>query len=159
MSYYVSIDPGSQGCGVAIWGDDVLVHASYMPGGPDVVVETITRRLEEMKAKDAVSRAFCEFPQTYGGRAQRGDANDLIQLAYNIGKLEMLLGVPVIYFLPPEWKRQVPKEICRDRAFRKLTAHEVTRIRVPGDKKHALDMWDGIGIGLVALKRALPGLI
>lgn len=151
----ISIDPGCPGCGVAVWEDGLLTDARYIAGDAQEVYD-------QLPQTDALT---IEVPMFYGNRASKEDVdfNDLIKLAMRVGEFKALFesfdNASINLVLPPEWKKQVPKEICAQRSDRKLSEKERANISQPKAKKIALDMWDAIGIGLVSLGRLRPGLV
>jgi hypothetical protein len=154
MNRVITIDPGTPGCGVAYWVDGRLSLASYVKGDAYEV-------WREMPGADLV---VIECPMTYENRPSKDiDINDLIKLAIRVGELKIQFEVEsdaeVRLIEPPDWKRQVPKDICKSRAERELAGPEAGNVHEPKNKKTALDMWDAVGIGLVVLKRLRPGLV
>lgn len=89
----------------------------------------------------------CEFPKVYPRGKSKGDPEDLLQLAAVVGAI----GPDVIY-RPYEWKGQTPKVISIARTQAALTDEERARVRLPRNKKHQLDVWDAVGIGLYHLR-------
>jgi hypothetical protein len=153
---FVSIDPGSNGCGVAYWFDGIMRSAHYIRGNAFDIIKHAAEKVHR-------AQAVIECPQTYGGRAAKGDANDLIQLAVVVGHLQMGLSDseatewPTL-ILPQDWKRQVPKDLCAKRAMKALHGYELESVErhVPESLQH--NMWDAVGIGLVCVGRLRPGL-
>ncbi len=96
-----------------------------------------------------------EMPQVYGGRSAKGDTNDLLELAYQVGRfVEMAdgLSMGIKRVRPAEWKGQTPKEVTTRRARLILTADEM-RIIPKLAKSRAHNMWDAIAMGLWAVGR------
>lgn len=179
MSYLLSIDPGLRKCGSALWRNGQLVAAQLIVGDARGsldeagVVEKIVSEIETWVQLESSfeflryqnSKMVCEYPRTYGGRAKKGDANDLVGVALVAGAVLGRLACPSRLVLPEDWKGSAPKpqgkaEYLRDgyvveqRATLKLSSGELTRVRLPGkDWRKALDVWDAVGIGLWALGR------
>lgn len=101
-------------------------------------------------------RLVVELPQVYVQARQKGDPNDLIQLAAVVGGLcEAFRRVPQRVYLPAEWKGQVPKEIIHARVKARLSNEELGRIIC---RKKALmhNVLDAVGIGTEFLGRLRP---
>lgn len=176
MTYLLSIDPGARGCGAALFatfddGTSQLIAAEYVlfsRNGSDAplcvvplpVFEWVSARVNFRDVKHLV----LEFPQTYGGRAARGDANDLLPLAFVDGALAALFAeARVVIVRPFEWKGSVPKPasatgsyIIRSRVEARLHVHERVAVAWPKNGRHSWDVADAIGIGLHHLGRFEP---
>lgn len=93
-------------------------------------------------------KLIIELPQTYGGRAARGDANDLIILGAVAGAIQSGIDRPTIYVRPREWKGQAPKEVIQARLEQALTPKELKIIRQCGARPSLMhNVWDAVGIG------------
>lgn len=106
-----------------------------------------------------VDRLAIELPQVYerGHQTERKrgtDPNDLIQLAAVVGTLCHVFesAAAQIVYLPAEWKGQVPKEIMHERARKRLSAEEMTRLPILA-KSTLHNVLDAVSIGLVVLER------
>lgn len=93
----VTIDPGLRGCGCAAWTEGgELVRAAYVVGEKEVstsigwTVRVMAWAVEEWLSKEPLDRLIIERPQTYRGRAARGDANDLLDVSLVVGALSLL---------------------------------------------------------------------
>ncbi len=155
----ISIDPGLRGCGAALWSDTgELLSAEYLKGS-DVLQSALAWKAMASTVKVWVAAfapdAKClaiELPRTYGGRAAKGDANDLIQLAAVVGGIVTRLGLETVVYLPDHWKGQCPKSVTKERVDAKLSDAEKARIAWPAASlRH--NVIDGIGIGLHHLRR------
>jgi hypothetical protein len=109
------------------------------------------------------ARVVIERPQVYLASKSKGDPNDLITLAIQVGRYweqYERAGDSVRTFLPREWKGQVPKDIQAGRILAKLSAQEQDVVanygRMVNKGKHH-NMMDAIGLGLFALGRARCG--
>lgn len=156
----LSIDPGLRGCGVALWtpGGKLeraeYLRSEYVEGDFAQAVRAMAWTVEEW-VQDVLDAVVIECPQTYGGRAQRGDTNDLVQLALIAGALSVMSGCQTRLVRPAEWKGQTPKDVTENQAKEKLTALELARVKLPGrNKKLASNVWDAVGIGLYYLESA-----
>lgn len=137
MKVIFSVDPGVKGHGWACWKDGVLVDCGW--GFPPLI------------GYDA-PHIVIEVPQVYQGRAQKGDPNDLIDLAFEAGKL--VDGFEYTKIRPRAWKGTVPKPVMLQRILAKLSDAELALLRSVGVKKSVeKDVLDGIGIGLHYFKR------
>lgn len=147
----LAIDPGVKGCGAAWFlHDGKLVRAWYEKEfNPDSDNWDVSWTLA------CVRKVLIEKPQTVGGRAVRGDANDLIALAMRIGELSALFrqwGAKVEYVSPRGWKGTQPKDICHKRVRHRLEAQgTLANVHLPKNKKLQLDVLDAVGIGLYAV--------
>lgn len=180
MSYLLNVDPGLRKCGAALWHEGELLSARLLESEPDsddmhALVQAMTYAvctwtMLEVLGGFALSllsshlHLVCEYPRTYGGRSNRGDANDLISVALVAGAILGRLACPSRLMLPEDWKGGIPKpqtkaEYLRDgypveeRTKAKLSPAELARVEWPRDWKKRLDVADALGIGLWALKR------
>lgn len=178
----LSIDPGLRGCGAAVFLDGKLLRAEYVKNtapedlnGPRAwalmavsVLCWATALLNDAIPPTAllstvwpIDRLAVEMPQTYGGRAKKGDANDLLPLAGVDAALAALLPyADVDYKVPHGWKGGIEKPkkaadayIIKDRVIARLSPAELVQTVWPGNKRHGWDVADGIGVGLAALGR------
>ncbi len=135
----ICIDPGVRACGLAFFSSDKeLIYARYV-------------LVSELRDQVANSPLLIEMPRIYPGSAQqKGDLNDLLDLAAVVGYCEALFGVGERVF-PARWKGQVPKKIMTARIISKLTPDELSRIARVGAKDH--NTIDAVGIGLWKLGR------
>lgn len=83
----------------------------------------------------AIERVIIERPQVYAGRQSKGNPNDLITLAIQVGRYtERFSRFPVEHVLPREWKGTVnPDVLCR-RVYSALSAEDraiIDRILTP----------------------------
>lgn len=177
----LAVDPGSRGCGCAIfeippiserrdWAQ--LRAAAYVKNpaktgaGPREVAQ-MARAIDEwvfsLGAREVdpliltVEQLALEMPQTYGGRASKGDANDLLPLAGVICALAALYpNTEVFSYHPREWKSNIDADVMIERIKARLTPAETARVSLPTAKGLAHNVWDGVGIGLHAIGRLKP---
>ncbi len=91
------------------------------------------------------------MPRIYPGSGQqKGDLNDLLNLAAVVGGHEKTFKNHVRVF-PAQWKGQVPKKIMNARVLSRLSPQERLRIEDSGSKTH--NTIDAVGIGLYRLGR------
>ncbi|WP_237077344.1 hypothetical protein [Myxococcus xanthus] len=99
-----------------------------------------------------------ELPRVYAASHQKGDQNDLIQLAGVVGMLGgSLLGIDSrrsIY--PRDWKGSLDADAFIERIKQRLNAAEHLRVELPATSALHHNVWDAIGIGLHALGRLAP---
>lgn len=169
----VSIDPGLRHCGVAVFDvptrERATLQAAGMPKNPE-------RQSGEMSLASWASMAFAvrewlrphlsdepfqlviELPRVYAAAHQKGDQNDLIQLAGIVGTLGGALpGVASrrsVY--PRDWKGSVDADTFIERIKQRLDAAEHLRVELPATSALHHNVWDAIGIGLHALGRLAP---
>lgn len=96
-----------------------------------------------------------EIPQVYPGQQQKGDQNDLINLAVMVGRYSdhaISVGFKIKLVKPREWKGQLPKDVCWRRVKETLTSSELDRLaKVPKSRAH--NMHDAVGLGTWFQKR------
>lgn len=101
-------------------------------------------------------KIIVEWPRTYGGRASRGDANDLFALAGIGAALTVINPWAIIEsFCPSEWKGSVKKPKSTKQPYMvelrvrdRLAPGELARVEWPRNIQHTWDVTDAIGIGL-----------
>mgnify|MGYP003420562579 CR=1 FL=1 len=149
----VSIDPGLTGTGVAIWnnGELVLAQVIAVTKYTDHIFR-IRKIVEGVERYTRDASLIIEQPQTYRGRAAKGDANDLIKLANLVGALSTLSPLVEIA-LPSTWKGQAPAEVVEARGRAALTFEELQHVDLSCSKKHQTDVWHAVGLGLWKLGR------
>ncbi len=137
----LAIDPGVHSCGMAWFGaGKQLLRAVYAPAH-ECLVQGLPKEL------------IIEMPRIYPGSGQqKGDLNDLLDLAAIVGQVEAWVNADsVVRVFPAKWKGQVPKKIMAERILSKLSANERDAIVHVGGKDH--NTIDAIGIGLWSLGR------
>jgi hypothetical protein len=169
----LAIDPGKNALGWAFFGDAGYLYAAGVvrsatpstPGGDDTaeVARHILRQLLAAISPlpSPVRSLVVEKMKIYPGPQQKGDQNDLIDLAYISGGVHALPPVwnaeRVTLVHPHAWKGQVPKKkIMQGRIERSLTELEAKLVRAtlqttPDGLRH--NGWDAVGIGLWAQQR------
>lgn len=133
----IAIDPGVQKCGFAFYQNTKLVKAGYEPDSAIWAADVL----------------IIEMPRIYPGSGQqKGDLNDLLDLAAVVGRLESTYSVNSrLRVFPAQWKGQVPKKIMNARVLSKLSIEERLVIPEIGVKVH--NVIDAVGIGLWYLGR------
>lgn len=156
----LSVDPGTPGCGLALWELTGELHRAWFAKG-------LPREwcLRELGPYRTIRSAVVERPQVYVQWRQKGDPNDLVEIALLAGEvvgwLRNHLGrVEAAYPLPSEWKGQLKKEVTTPRVRAALSPEELSRVemlRAVNTLGH--NVWDAVGIGLVHLGRKQKGVI
>lgn len=155
----LTVDPGLRGCGVALFRDGRLVWAKYVLNlertdrggdcfrGMAFAVENEARHA----GYEGSERVLVELPQVYQSKHQKGDQDDILQLAGVVGALCMALP-PSRTVRPREWKGTIAKEVMTRRILSRLDTDEDAAIL---RKSEALDhnIIDAVGIGLWYLGR------
>ena len=119
------------------------------------------------------ARVWIERPQVYRGRASKGDPNDLITLAIQVGRYEERFaarGCQVDTVLPHTWKGSIDPDVCCRRIFASLTECEKALLEraiaplarspvhadLTGGRRH--NVLDAVGIGKWSLRRGRAGV-
>jgi hypothetical protein len=153
----VAVDPGLHHCGVSVWdGTGRLIDALLVKNTVDMPGPL---NAQPMARAVAAEVALCdcdlviEIPQVYSFGHSKGNPNDLIDLTAVAGACMGLAGGAVSYYLPRQWKGQVPKEISHARAMALLTDVEKTAIRLcrPAGLFH--NVLDAVALGLFHVKK------
>jgi hypothetical protein len=156
----LSIDPGIRATGVALWDDKGTLARAGLVRIPDKAAHPwikMSDTLIDWIFPDQISRAFIEFPQTYAGRASRGDTNDLLALAGLVGAIHFTIyngfAIHTVQVRPGEWKGQRPKAVTKANVLEKLTKEELARVdlKIPVSLRH--NVFDAVGIGLKMTRR------
>lgn len=121
-----------------------------------------------------VGRVLVERPQVYQGRASKGDPNDLITLAIQVGRYTERYertGCVVEHVLPHDWKGSLRPDVCLRRIYDSLPMPErallddvirpLARKPLSADaldegKRH--NVVDAVGIAKWSLKRTRAGV-
>ena len=147
----VAIDPGKV-TGVAVFQGGVLCRATVCS------LEECRIFIEDeepLRRGKPAGDCIIELPQVYPGQQQKGDQNDLINLAVMVGRYAeraTVCGFHVTLVKPREWKGQLPKDVCWRRVRETLTPLELGKMaKVPKSQAH--NMYDAIGLGTWFQKR------
>lgn len=156
----LAVDPGIRGCGCAVFIGGVLDRAEYVTNtsaSGNGVEEWVSMARAILFWKYETTTAACidtlvlEVPQTYGGRAASGDANDLIPLAGINGVLAGSLyefSKRIVDYKPHEWKGSIDADAMIERIRGRLRDHEPEHVVLPNAESLQHNVWDAIGIGL-----------
>jgi hypothetical protein len=150
--YLVSVDPGNDGCGVALWSvSGELLRAGYAAPRRRLP-EPAARWMEVAHAVIGYAGVLnpedvaIEVPQVYPDDPV--PPNDLITLAMVAGVvLGHLSPLRATRYLPREWKGQVPKKVQHERLRAHLKSAELGRLDLPAPSLQH-NVWDAIGIGM-----------
>ncbi|MCP3163313.1 hypothetical protein [Myxococcus qinghaiensis] len=170
---FVSIDPGLRHCGVAVFAvpehERASLLAAGLPKNPErqdgelslaswAAMAFAVREWLRPRVGDEPFQLVIEMPRVYAAAHQKGDQNDLIQLAGVVGMLGGFLTNVAsrrsVY--PREWKGTVDADAFIERIKQRLDAVEHLRVELPSAASLHHNVWDAIGIGLHALGRLAP---
>lgn len=152
---FISIDPGCDATGVALWDDAKLVSADLIESeksGAYFVRDwrDIAIGVRRFIRTTACLVAVIEFPVIYESRAKsKADPNDLLKLAGLVGAITQSLSLicPVKLVTPVQWKGQRPKSVIENRCLVELNNVEKSFVpKLAKSKQH--NVWDAVGIGL-----------
>lgn len=141
-SFLNSWDPGNI-CGWAGFMNGALLECRSIKWGRFAPIETPWHGY----SNDCDIATVIEKPQVYNVARSKGDPNDLIDLAIKVGMLCAWYPNHELV-LPREWKGQLPKDVCWNRALEVLTPSELSVIK---GSDH--NMRDAIALGLWKLGR------
>ncbi len=145
----ITIDPGTSGCGWAIWTHswDLVSYGIFIPeewrGGEYSELRKWLYKAEQVSEKirqlcwEAVDELYIEYPSVFGGgvAAQSGA---VVKLACLVGMIMGNSGAGYRFLVPvQEWKGQMSKSMVEKRIKRILPTCKAT--------SHAID---AIGIGM-----------
>ncbi len=144
----LGVDPGLRESGWALFQGKELLRAGLARSperterGP-IAWRAMAYALEADVAKHTplsnISTLVLEGQQVYRTAQQRGDQDDLLQLAGVNGAISVLFKhvTDVWLYLPRVWKGQVPQKIFAMRMSRSLTEVEEARVNVcPSSLRH-----------------------
>ena len=144
----LAIDPGLRACGVAWFEKERLVRAALISVPKmenDAAAFLEMANAVYIASPEIVSLAI-EYPQQYkNSPVPRESVQKLVGV---IGALSVKFsGAKTTYYLPRQWKGQVPKPVMQRRILARLDGDEQALIpKLPVSKLH--NVFDGIGIGL-----------
>lgn len=171
----ISIDPGLNHVGCALWGDKGSLLFASLVRNPDsrdkkkprpeiwnAAASAVVRRISGLAVIGADLHSsigiVVEIPVVRQRGSGKGDPNDLIDVAgvaaACVSQLKATIGAYVAWApRPEEWKGQLPKEVSEARVGEKLTNAELQVIEPPppGLMHNVID---AIHLGLVHFKRA-----
>ncbi len=155
----ISIDPGKNTCGIAVWGcgadgAELLYACSFSARNTNkeypVFVEDLWFEFLDGYA-DSPPVFFFEVPQYYAKKRNTFRGVDALMDVINAFRKYGICTDNLVY--PRQWKGNVPKAVHQKRIQAALTPSEMLRISEEGSH----DMWDAIGVGLFATGRTGRG--
>lgn len=159
----IAIDPGIEGCGIAVFSDGKLIRAELGKSrAPSDCHDDLARAeyaaLAVMMPFGDVTELVIERPQIYTAGRGKGDPNLLVPLAAIAGAIAVRADAKhVTWLYPRAWKGATPKPkrgesyIIERRVRERLDPFELGNIREAGALSH--NVYDAIGIGLHHLGR------
>jgi len=152
----VAFDPGlssASGTGWARFHQKLLYAAGVLipvKGSLEDKLRDLARQAHT--ATNSTDTVVVEHMRIYPGPRQKGDQNDLIDLAVLEG---MILGATnpagIVLVSARTWKGNVPKDVMGKRIL--ATLSELERETIEGKGKRMHNALDAVGIGLWALGR------
>lgn len=159
--FWVSLDPGLECCGWALWCGNVLFHAGVSRRKKNTEVPANTWRKHAWKIyADIMDRGpewfgttdflVSECPQVY--KFSKANPAGLIQVAAVMGAVSGVLEVENTYtYLPREWQGGKTKNKTETRPVieGELSAQEkkiISKLKLKKGVAH--NLWDAVGIGL-----------
>jgi hypothetical protein len=175
----LAIDPAygkKTAVGLAMFRDDDQLHAAFALAVSQTIYQTahaVEGCVELMwpqqinRKPDPNLRVVIEWPHPFA--VQRPKQEHLIMLGASAAAISAVLSVSIAteieHWAPSKWKGQIPKPrrtsdpyIITERVLGILSPAEAERIRRPKNDKHAWDLYDAVGLGLVACGRARSGV-
>lgn len=146
--WLAAVDPGIFRCGLAVFRDGILVHASEPEDRTGVghVGALVLRTVQDVTGADEV-RWVAETPASYPGKTRREGTLEELRA--------VVLTLPgVATYKPATWKGQVPKEVHHRRIMTELSTAER---RVVNRLDRTRDALDAVGLGLWVLCRTKIG--
>ena len=143
--------------------DKELLTAAYVAGpnkvgrGPRVHTEMANEVLRYVGNSAGMRRGeeqlWVEFPQVYRAEAQKGDPNDLLDVAGVASACSAVMAkyCGINHVIPRMWKGTIKKDVMLERIRQTLSPDELVRIQDAGALTH--NAVDAAGIGLFALGR------
>ncbi|NPD29210.1 hypothetical protein [Corallococcus exiguus] len=166
----VSIDPGLRHCGVALFDvPSASLLCAGLPKNPKPAhgalslaswasMSSAVQTWLRPRVLDEPFQLVIELPRVYAAAHQRGDQNDLIQLAGVVGTLGAALSLVTERrsVFPRDWKGTLDADAFIERIKQRLESAEHLRVELPAAHDLHHNVWDAIGIGLHALGRLAP---
>jgi hypothetical protein len=152
MNRLLALDPGIK-TGVAIFQDSKLFDCGIIHF---VDTQIYTQNMFELTNKVKPTNAIIERPQIYTIANWKGDPNDLIKVAIQVGIFIAACGpfCKVEEVTPHAWKGNRPKDIDTDYTKSLLDINELRALVNNNIKKFEMHhVLDAVGVGLCFLKR------
>lgn len=162
--HLAAVDPGLHRCGLAVFSQSGELLGAWvvrpdramleLPAGPDrqsrLANNVAGKVIAALRPHAPLPLLGVETPQVYQGGRQKGDPNDLIALATEVGAIVQGVGARESRVVQPaQWKRQVQKDAMGRRIWGGLTPSE--RTLMPTKARSAdpqPDTLDAVGLGL-----------
>ena len=139
-----TIDPGKRRLAIAVWKSSLLQRAFLVEGKDQFA--TACKAAKKLLGLN-FSKAILEEPLVSLRREE--DPNDCIAITLTGGLFVGMLNIEeLVKVHPGTWMGQRPKGITEQRARKKLSKEELSRIEFPSETKFHADVWDAISIGL-----------
>jgi len=161
----LSIDPGKRHAGCALFDDKELAcawlvkanktYAEAVGSWGVATAHAVRDDLLKRVYPGVIEVAVIEKPVVRKGHSSK-ISNDCVDLAIMGGAFA---GVhceqieKVHFYIPEDWKGQVPKGVMIERIQSRLDEEEFGRVDLPDNKKRQTDVWDAVGIGLKYIGR------
>lgn len=162
MTALISIDPGTEETGIALYRGGTLVDVDVLRVKRSVGARepraSVMGRLVVERAREWKEpfRFVLEYPQVYKhGPGAEVDPDDVLALVLVLGHVwgtfRGVNGNTMELVRPAGWKGQVPKKIMNNRIVGTLTPSERQLVHDKVRSNH--NALDAVGIGLWALRR------
>jgi len=155
--WLIAVDPGKRACGVCIHDSRSVVQATLVEepcGDPEILAAQV---LAVVKVSGAPLKGLAwrmERPRKYAHASDKHyDLESLERVLDALAKLARAAGGRVTFYYPSQWKGNVPKAVCQARIRPTLSTNEIAAIL----DDH--NVWDAVGICLVARGRLARGLV
>jgi hypothetical protein len=143
VTAHLSIDPGRD-TGWALWASGGRLIACGLGDGWPVHTD---------------ARVLIERPQVYRAAMSKGDPNDLITLAIQVGRYTERLesaGAHVEHVLPRDWKGTIDANVMLNRIIRDMSPEQATTVLRDTKgiaKSRTHNVIDAVGLGQWAFRR------
>lgn len=161
MSSLVSIDPGTEETGIALYRAGALVDVDVLRvkrsvGNREQRASVMGRLAVDRVVAWEAARIVLEYPQVYRhGAGAEVDPDDVLCLVLVLGHVwgtfHAVNGNKVELVRPATWKGQVPKRAMNNRIVSTLSPTEQQLVHDKVRSNH--NALDAVGIGLWALRR------
>jgi len=146
MQKILAIDPGVKISGWALFEEAELIEIGRTS---TKATDRILAAVEQNEQLPVADNLIIEKPVVYPFERQKGDQNDLIDLAIVVGYFSSFYEF-VRLVTPRQWKGRTPKDISNRRILEACPEAEKMLESIPqGQQNHAID---AIGIGIWYLK-------
>lgn len=169
MTSLLTVDPGIDRCGVALFLDGVLVRADHVGqplcsknagGTPDVLdrAHSVAGHLHDWledhyKEHGVIDLLVVEWPQIYMPGKSKGGGKDILLVAAAAAAVATRVFAGERRSVrPDEWKGQAPKAVIQGRVVARLSDAERKVIaELPDSRLH--NVIDAIGLGTYIIDR------